>query len=679
MMTLSVMRRLITRRFPTKPMMAASPQTVLKTPRHDLAWRVLTGVVALVLSCNFVADSRAARTTLLTTGPDVTSGKETFLDEDFASVGSLVFFKSIDAANGQELWVSDGSVAGTHLVKDIWPGKAMSWVTYFAKSYSLYYFIADDGVHGSELWRSDGTAEGTFMLADFEPGPGGAKFGNSVVLPDGRMVFTVTNSRYGAEPWVSDGTQAGTRLLKDINPGGVSSFANSFARFGNRVVFAASDGVNTSALWITDLTETGTVMIKALGTLAWPTGFTEFAGRVVFSAHVGGYDTTWESDGTAAGTQQVGSFAWAPFGECNGKLYFNYGNAGLAVVDPITHQRTRVGSTQPREGYCFNNVWYFRSGDAGHGAELWRSDGTVSGTHMVADMNPGTLDSSPNGFVSIGSALLFKATTAASGEELWRTDGTTGGTVLVKEVAPYAPSGGLGTLYTLNGIAYFQANTPGIGLELWMSDGTGAGTRPIRELFPTSGMVGALPLLVVNQQLIYASSAPAHVVQLWALDQGGGTAVEYYWPARDHYFITSLPEEIAILDAATTSSRTWVRTGRSFNALPSPTAATESVCRFYIPPPFGDSHFYGRGAAECAATHARFPEFIYESPAVMYMPKPAGGVCASGTVPVYRVFDNRVDSNHRYTTDRGVQARMVEMGWVAEGDGPDLVVMCAPQ
>ena len=57
----------------------------------------------------------------------------------------------------------------------------------------------------------------------------------------------------------------------------------------------------------------------------------------------------------------------------------------------------------------------------------------------------------------------------------------------------------------------------------------------------------------------------------------------------------------------------------------------------------------------------------------------ASGACAQGTAPVYRVFSNRGDANHRYTTDRAVRADMVGRGWLAEGDGPDLVVMCAPQ
>ena len=63
----------------------------------------------------------------------------------------------------------------------------------------------------------------------------------------------------------------------------------------------------------------------------------------------------------------------------------------------------------------------------------------------------------------------------------------------------------------------------------------------------------------------------------------------------------------------------------------------------------------------------------------MQMFLPNAGICPAETMPIYRVFDNRPDANHRYMTDRTVRTAMVARGWLAEGDGPDLVVMCAPQ
>ena len=158
----------------------------------------------------------------------------------------------------------------------------------------------------------------------------------------------------------------------------------------------------------------------------------------------------------------------------------------------------------------------------------------------------------------------------------------------------------------------------------------------------------------------------------------GVTVVEYYNATLDHFFITWSAAEQANLDAGNTPTR-WTRTGYSFKAYTSAVAGASPVCRYYIPPAFGDSHFFGRGTAECNATGAQHPSFVLEDPAFMQMFLPTAGACPSATTPIYRVFSNRADANHRYMTDRTVRDMMVARGWVAEGDGPDLVVMCAPQ
>ena len=164
-----------------------------------------------------------------------------------------------------------------------------------------------------------------------------------------------------------------------------------------------------------------------------------------------------------------------------------------------------------------------------------------------------------------------------------------------------------------------------------------------------------------------------------ATPQGPAVSIiEYYHAGFDHYFITWMPGEIAKLDAGV-EIRGWARTGYSFKTYTAAQAGTSPVCRYYIPPALGDSHFFGRGAVECNETGQKNPSFILEDPAFMQMHLPVAGVCPAGTAQVYRVFSNRPDANHRYMKDRAVRDRMVAKGWLAEGDGPDLVVMCAPQ
>lgn len=153
--------------------------------------------------------------------------------------------------------------------------------------------------------------------------------------------------------------------------------------------------------------------------------------------------------------------------------------------------------------------------------------------------------------------------------------------------------------------------------------------------------------------------------------------IEYYHQQLDHYFITWVAAEIANLDSGATTG--WTRTGQTFKVYSASQAGTSAVCRIYIPPGLGNGHFFGRDSNECNGTMNKNPTFILESPTFFYLYPPNLGNCAAGQVPVYRVFSNRADANHRYTTDRATRDAMVSKGWLAEGDGPDTVVMCAPQ
>jgi hypothetical protein len=109
------------------------------------------------------------------------------------------------------------------------------------------------------------------------------------------------------------------------------------------------------------------------------------------------------------------------------------------------------------------------------------------------------------------------------------------------------------------------------------------------------------------------------------------------------------------------------------------------VCRFYIPPAHGNSHFFSASPAECnvvvqkTATDPNFSGYVFESPNVFYagLPDTATGACPAGTAPVFRLWNQRIDSNHRYTSSPAIKAQMIAAGYVAEGYGPNAVIMCA--
>lgn len=168
---------------------------------------------------------------------------------------------------------------------------------------------------------------------------------------------------------------------------------------------------------------------------------------------------------------------------------------------------------------------------------------------------------------------------------------------------------------------------------------------------------------------------------------GPSRVIEYYHAALDHYFITMNPQEVKDLDMGVHGD--WVRTGASFAAYGAASAAPAGfvpVCRFYIPPAHGNSHFFTAFPAECAAVRERtatdpnYSGYVFEWPSafLVALPDAITGACPAGTAPVYRLWNQRADSNHRYVTSEAVKAQMLARGYVAEGFGPQAVAMCAP-
>ncbi len=155
--------------------------------------------------------------------------------------------------------------------------------------------------------------------------------------------------------------------------------------------------------------------------------------------------------------------------------------------------------------------------------------------------------------------------------------------------------------------------------------------------------------------------------------------VEYYHQAFNHYFMSASPTDIAALDAGLFSG--WQRTGYTFNAYLTPAPGFGPVCRFYIPPAWGDSHFYSALQSDCAIVPVTWPYFELESSAAFYVAVPdAAGTCPANTVPVYRVWNQLPATNHRYMTSLALRATMEASGWVADGGfGVNHVNMCAPQ
>src|SRR5262249_39046212 len=161
------------------------------------------------------------------------------------NVNSTLFFVANDGTHGRELWKSDGTSKGTILVKDINPdsttyyqGSGPPNPTDLVNVNGTLFFSANDNTHGAELWKSDGTAAGTVMVKGIKPGAAGSN-PSHLTNVGGTLYFSANDGSNGTELWQSDGTAAGTVLVEDIYPGSLGSYPTSFAVSGGHLFFSA--------------------------------------------------------------------------------------------------------------------------------------------------------------------------------------------------------------------------------------------------------------------------------------------------------------------------------------------------------------------------------------------------------------------------------------------------------
>ncbi len=168
---------------------------------------------------------------------------------------------------------------------------------------------------------------------------------------------------------------------------------------------------------------------------------------------------------------------------------------------------------------------------------------------------------------------------------------------------------------------------------------------------------------------------------------GTSSAVEYYYDVWNFYFVTSFPAEIAALDGGAFGGA-WKRTGQTFKVWSSAlNAAVVPTCRFFSTAVFApkSAHFYTPIASECLFLQtdpASLAVWQLETPAAFYLElTDASGNCPVGTAPLYRVNNNGMGGapNHRFTPNRATRDQMVTLGWLAEGNGPDIIFACLPQ
>ena len=288
---------------------------------------------------------------------DVRPGPTTSIPSFLTNADGTLFFSAIDGVHGRELWKSDGTAAGTVLVKDIAPGISDSFPDELINVNGTVFFAANDGTTGNELWKSDGTAAGTVLVKDINLGSGRSDPSDFVNV-NGTLFFSAFDSVDGDELWKSDGTTAGTVMVKDIRPGAALSSSPDFlTNVNDTLFFAADDGMHGFELWKSDGTSAGTVMVKDIEPGPDPSNpgpMVNVNGTLFFQAFDSMHGLElWKSDGTAAGTVLVKDI--------------NPGS-GDSSPDSLTN---------------VNGVLEFYAFD-GQSEGLFRSDGTAAGTIELA-------------------------------------------------------------------------------------------------------------------------------------------------------------------------------------------------------------------------------------------------------------------------------------------------------
>jgi ELWxxDGT repeat protein len=454
-----------------------------------------------------------------------------------------------DSAHGTELWITNGTPAGTHLLRDINPGTESGGPSWFWRVGDVAVFRASDGIHGTELWRSDGTELGTYMLADIGPGKQG--YGGSVLqgaVLDGVFYFVGDDGVSGSELWRTDGTREGTFLAVDIVPGHAGSEPGGLTVAGNRLYFRTDAG-----LWISDGTSPGTRRITNVHVSECCVA----AGNAVFfSANDEVHDIElWRAVGETAA--MVANLNTTPVG--NGQDLSSYPSLMTASGDSILFMaQTPVAA--PGSGTA-SDCKLFRANASGGGAielvnlatrcgfhkvinlpagmmfslrssglpgeneELWVTDGTTAGTKPL-DLNGLRYSTVLNeehfkaAYGENGEAYFFGTQGSGQPDKIWRTDGTRAGTRLFGDLTSHSAQQ---EIVWLNGRAYFDAggSSPLPDTGLWTTDGTTVGTTSVR----IGDISNITDLRVANGRLLFWSAvSDPFMRELWSSDgTTGGT------------------------------------------------------------------------------------------------------------------------------------------------------------
>jgi ELWxxDGT repeat protein len=447
---------------------------------------------------------------------------------EIAKLGSRLLFTAPDAAAtsdaGVELWVTDGTEAGTSQLTDVALPNSSS-PTDLAAMGNLVFFTAASGPDFTPmLWQSAGDAATTV------PVPAVAGVARAHLVSAGSLFFALGN-----QLWRADGTAAGTRQLTNLSGGAIGRLV----AFPGGVYFVVSTGAGTS-IWRSDGTVAGTG--KVLDLPAFPDnsgldGLWAVAGSLYFTVtnYQSFVSTLWRSDGTTLGTLALTRVPYQRDPQpiaLGSSVYFVGGGNGDAELwrtdgTPSGTGPLMVGS-RPVAGDLISNlrevagILYFSLANRGSGNTLWRSDGTAGGSFILQTFQPNFPSDAEAGAVTPLNGRLLFLVQGGPQAELWASDGTAAGTVRLRAFGRSDVAARASDLTLAGSRVFFSADDGIHGSELWQSDGTAEGTRLVQDIWPGPAGSGASGMTPAGGLLFFAANDGLAGSELWALPLGGG-------------------------------------------------------------------------------------------------------------------------------------------------------------
>ena len=404
------------------------------------------------------------------------------------------------------------------------------------------FFNGHSQAHGEELWKTDGTSQGTEMVKNIRSGIYESNIKYLTVGLGSGIIFWADDGTTGLEPYISDGTEANTVLLKDIKPNAFDSYPANFTKLNDKIFFTANSGESNALLYVgTPPATPQFVGYYPINTNFWglknSSNLLVFNNKIFLSAEVRSPTTIgvelFETDGVSynitkdilpgtasshpANLTSLGNIFLFTATESTGLRELWKSDGTTTGTNPIGYTKFTTLSSNPRNlTVVGGSVAYFFAIGGAAGEELWRTGGIPANTQRITIAGSGPIIDPFTPMGVLNNEVFFSASSSFSNFELWKSDGVQA--ILVKEINAGSSESRPYGFTTMGSYLYFGAKTAANGYELFRTDGTTKGTHLVKDI--RVGTQGSFPLnlTVFNNILYFTANDGLNGDELWRSD-----------------------------------------------------------------------------------------------------------------------------------------------------------------